>query len=155
MKSIIYVHKATGFIQMKANCNEVSEYPETDTHIAIECGDADVIEGKYWSFADSAFLPMPPRPTQLHEWSSSGWVDSATTEEKWKQVRLMRDGLLKETDWVVIRSTERNEPVPADASVYRQQLRDVTQQTDPYNIQWPIPPASVGLGLAEMQAEEI
>lgn len=59
------------------------------------------------------------------------------TEIQWKKIRTQRDALLQSSDWTQLSD------VPLDAEtkqlwvVYRQQLRDVTSQTDPYNIVWP------------------
>ncbi|XVJ71817.1 MAG: hypothetical protein HEQ39_10090 [Rhizobacter sp.] len=55
-------------------------------------------------------------------------------------VRAERDALLTASDWVVMRSADRGEPVPSEWLAYRQALRDVTQQADPLNIAWPSMP---------------
>lgn len=56
--------------------------------------------------------------------------------------RLQRDGLLKESDWVVSRSAELGQPIPAEWAAYRQALRDLPLQEDfPDVIQWPEKPA--------------
>lgn len=65
----------------------------------------------------------------------------ATPEDiarEWAGVRQERNRLLSECDWTQT----------ADATVdkqswlvYRQALRDITTQTDPINIVWPVPPA--------------
>lgn len=53
-------------------------------------------------------------------------------------VRAHRDYLLQDSDWIVSRSYERGDPVPADWATYRQSLRDVTLQDGfPYSVIWP------------------
>jgi hypothetical protein len=55
--------------------------------------------------------------------------------EQWSRVRSQRDALLRGTDWTempdapaAIRNSKR---------AYRQALRDITLQADPYSIVWP------------------
>lgn len=62
------------------------------------------------------------------------------TENQWNAVRQTRDQLLRETDWVTIRAQDTGTPVTPIWSTYRQALRDITQQTDPFNITWPTKP---------------
>lgn len=62
------------------------------------------------------------------------------TATRWASIRQQRDNLLKECDWVTIRSTDISTPVPTDWATYRQALRDITTQTDPFDITWPTKP---------------
>lgn len=56
-------------------------------------------------------------------------------------VRAERDRLLQETDWIVIKSYERNENIPSEWEVYRQALRDITAQEGfPHSVTWPTKP---------------
>jgi len=71
-------------------------------------------------------------------------VKSMTTEEEtiikntqWQNVRQERDMLLKETDWRA--STDLT--LSDDWKSYRQALRDVPTQSDPFNITWPSSPS--------------
>lgn len=58
-----------------------------------------------------------------------------------KKIRAMRDALLSETDWVVIKAAETQSPVPQEWLLYRQALRDLPQQEGfPTNVQWPLKP---------------
>lgn len=69
------------------------------------------------------------------------WADdaiAAATEQQWKSVRDERNRKLYASDWTQLPDA------PVDASVwaaYRQALRDVTNQSDPYAITWPEVPA--------------
>ncbi len=59
-------------------------------------------------------------------------------EAQWEVVREKRNKLLTESDWTQLpdipqATKELWEP-------YRQELRDITNQPDPYNITWPNPP---------------
>lgn len=62
--------------------------------------------------------------------------------EQWDVVRTERDLKLTETDWVVIKALESGTPVPPEWVAYRQALRNITEQTDPFDIIWPELPSS-------------
>ena len=71
-------------------------------------------------------------------------VEATTTEEQtdiisneWAVVRLKRNGLLQDTDWRA--SSDRT--LTDDWRTYRQALRDVPTQSDPFNITWPTEPS--------------
>jgi hypothetical protein len=56
---------------------------------------------------------------------------------KWSDIRAQRDELLLASDWTQLADA----PVDDLAwAVYRQALRDITQQADPFSIVWPIAP---------------
>ena len=55
---------------------------------------------------------------------------------KWREVRSERDRLLADTDW---RATS-DRTLTDNWRDYRQALRDIPTQTDPYNITWPTAP---------------
>jgi hypothetical protein len=64
---------------------------------------------------------------------------AARTEHEWGAVRGKRNFLLTHTDWTQLPDA----PVDAGAwTSYRQALRDITEQTDPFNIVWPETPAA-------------
>lgn len=64
-----------------------------------------------------------------------------TDEELAVSARLMRDQLMKESDWVVIRAAEIGESVPDAWVAYRTRLRDITGQSGfPKTINWPSKP---------------
>ena len=54
--------------------------------------------------------------------------------------RAQRDRLLQESDWVVTKALELGQAVPQEWIDYRQDLRDVPEQADQYNIVWPVKP---------------
>jgi Phage tail assembly chaperone protein len=59
-------------------------------------------------------------------------------EDKWFEVREIRNQLLMECDWTQLSD------IPIEIknlwSSYRQDLRDITNQTNPFNIIWPVKP---------------
>ena len=58
-----------------------------------------------------------------------------------KELRTKRNKRLTECDWVVIRATSTDTPVPEEWKTYMQALRDLPTATeDPANPIWPTPP---------------
>jgi len=68
-------------------------------------------------------------------------VEPLTQEEldqrvvtQWQVIRTQRNQMLKDTDWTQVADS----PVDKAAwATYRQTLRDITKQDDPFNITWP------------------
>jgi hypothetical protein len=83
----------------------------------------------YYVFNRVTMLREDPRPAQSIQ---------KTAE---RVARQKRQELLEDTDWITIRSYETNQPVPQDWLLYRQQLRDITNQAGwPVDIIWPTKP---------------
>jgi hypothetical protein len=66
---------------------------------------------------------------------------AAKTAEQWAIVRAERNALLTRSDWWVTKGAETGAIISDDQHAYRQALRDITIQSDPFNIVWPAPPA--------------
>lgn len=67
--------------------------------------------------------------------------DAITNDDLMSHLRTARDGLLKASDVVVLRSVETGEPVPDEWKAYRQALRDLPDTTiDPASPVWPLAP---------------
>lgn len=73
------------------------------------------------------------------------WMPYISPEEReqmaidaaWAGVRAERNAKLVASDWTQVADA----PVDAEAwAVYRQELRDITTQLDPFNITWPSEP---------------
>ena len=72
------------------------------------------------------------------EWTQVWQIVQLPLDQAEANIRAHRDYLLQESDWIVSRSYERGESVPADWATYRQALRDVTLQAGfPYSVVWP------------------
>jgi len=63
---------------------------------------------------------------------------TALTDQKWIAIRLERNRRLQITDW----RASSDLTLSDDWKTYRQALRDVPTQSDPYNITWPSAPSS-------------
>lgn len=72
-------------------------------------------------------------------------ADSETIEKrkeiKWSEVRDSRNQLLSESDWTQFQDSPITGSSLNDWQTYRQSLRDITSQSDPYNITWPTKPS--------------
>lgn len=75
------------------------------------------------SWDGSQFTPEPPN-----------------YELQWKIVRTMRDQKLQESDWTQLPDVPLTSEQRAEWVTYRQALRDVTNQSDPFSIIWPTAP---------------
>ena len=71
-------------------------------------------------------------------------VETCTDEEKaanitkqWFDIREERNEILDDTDW----RASSDLTLSDEWKNYRQALRDITTQSDPYNITWPTPPS--------------
>jgi hypothetical protein len=68
-------------------------------------------------------------------------LEALPLEQAQQNIRSRRDSLLADTDWLVIKAYERSENIPAEWELYRQALRDITEQAGfPYEVQWPTKP---------------
>ena len=61
------------------------------------------------------------------------------TADQWTQVRSQQRDLLYKSDWTCS-VTDYEVPNKSEWREYRSRLRDVTTQTDPFNIVWPPAP---------------
>lgn len=99
------------------------------------------------AFDDSSYyveagipVAMPPKPSEYHifDYSTKQWVDPRTPETEWPLVRAERDRRLLACDWTQLPDVPLTTKEPW--ATYRQALRDITEQPDPFNITWPAAP---------------
>lgn len=92
------------------------------------------------SVLGSVFLngKIIPKPSGNFSWENGQWVNQDTPENEWLKVRELRTRYLAKSDWTQLPDV----PLATKEAwaEYRQQLRDVTLQQDPFNIVWPIHP---------------
>jgi|13_taG_2_1085334.scaffolds.fasta_scaffold02133_2 hypothetical protein len=55
-------------------------------------------------------------------------IEKIKKEKPIKEMRKIRNILLKKSDWIVVKSTEMGEPVPQEWKDYRQALRDLPEK---------------------------
>jgi hypothetical protein len=123
--------------------------------------DSNTLNVVDWYFADSPIVPVTPGITlevvPPLTWDTVKGVRAddgtislaedpakvaAKTQAQWTSVRAQQSDLLYKSDWTC---SVIDPPAPILAQrdqwiAYRQALRDVTKQSDPFNIIWPTPP---------------
>lgn len=82
--------------------------------------------------------PESPNENFIFDYTTKQWIDPRTPETEWPLVRAERDRRLAATDWTQLPDV----PLATKEAWanYRQALRDVTLQPDPFNIVWPTAP---------------
>ena len=74
-------------------------------------------------------------------------IEDATVEQiserlnnQWNGMRSLRNEYLQQCDWTQLSDSPLSESKKSEWSIYRQALRDITLQEDPFNIVWPTKP---------------
>lgn len=90
---------------------------------------------------DGEFVARPPRPHKRCVWRGE-WIDTRSPEqieaEAWRKVRRRRNALLSACDWTQLPDVTIDDK--AAWAIYRQQLRDITEQPTFPDVKWPNPP---------------
>ncbi len=114
--------------------------------------DCSIIEGSArigldWVVAGEIH-PLPPKPSTHHvfDYEARAWIDPRTEASEWIVVRNERDQRIAETDWTQYQDT--NPALKVHWAPYRQALRDITTQPDPFNIVWPEQPKPFDINTA-------
>ena len=136
--TISIYNKNTGQIAKIINCidSDVALQYDSSNEFFIQGMYAD---NKYYIENNQAIL-IPPSPNQycVFNYDTKQWIDPRTNETQWLVVKGQRNSLLAESDWTQmpdVSITNKDQ-----WATYRQQLRDITTQTDPFNIIWPSKP---------------
>ncbi len=88
-------------------------------------------------------------PTQINgQWTYGYDIITKSDEEIARydaqvdgEKRRVRDNMLKNSDWIVLRAFDQGEEIPPDWKRYREKLRELPQTTGwPHNIDWPVAP---------------
>jgi len=74
----------------------------------------------------AVYITYPPVPISLMQ--------------AWQAIREDRNNMLFQTDWTQLEDSPLSNEQKDSYKVYRQSLRDITNQEDPFNIIWPNPP---------------
>lgn len=67
-------------------------------------------------------------------------IPEPTPEQKTAEMRKRRNSLLRSSDWTQMPDVALSDEQRTAWQVYRQALRDITIDCDPYNIVWPVMP---------------
>jgi hypothetical protein len=94
-------------------------------------GKPDVPTGK------KAVKDTLPTLNEYNEWVL-GWTLVTLNAD---EARDLRNKLLSDCDWIVVKASEAGEPVAPEWATYRQDLRDIPEQAGfPYSVIWPTRP---------------
>jgi hypothetical protein len=63
--------------------------------------------------------------------------------DKWISVRMQRDEMLAKTDYTQVADAPGAEELKVKWAEYRQALRNITLQADPFNLVWPTTPHGI------------
>jgi hypothetical protein len=135
-----------------------SYHPETFEYVGEETAyECQIVENDFLLPASATFVSPPSIelvPKQYFKWNGEEWVvenrpdlpveteAEITLEEHWKNLRRKRNKLLAETDHYFLRDRILTPDNELEMSIYRQNLRDLPQNTiDPSNPSWPIRPS--------------
>ena len=92
----------------------------------VDCDDSVKVS---WTYNGSTFADYDTRTT------------AQKTAAEWDLVRVNRTNLLKESDWTQGTDSPLTDSKKAEWVTYRQSLRNIPTQSDPYNITWPTKPS--------------
>lgn len=87
--------------------------------------------------------PIQSGSVYVQNWlitSASAEEISQREEEEWDSIREKRNTLLTECDWTQMSDTPISGSKLTEWQTYRQSLRDITTQSNPFEISWPTKP---------------
>ena len=86
-------------------------------------------------------------PTLVDGTYTQVWNQTDATQEEidvkiqnqWEQIRVARNEILTQCDWTILSDSPVSSSIE-DWKTYRQQLRDITNQSNPFEVVWPTQP---------------
>lgn len=138
MNSFLYIeHDASGRIYASGSSHVES------LSLVVPCVAGNQIKEVTASYAPNSVywdgakvVPKPTAPSRNHDFDyrTKQWV--ANPDKAWAAVRAERNKRLAASDW-----TQLGDVNDAAWLTYRQALRDITTQSNPFAITWPVAPA--------------
>lgn len=123
---------------------------ELETVTRIEGPDGTVFLGVESAAPPAATKPLHKVGIGAPKWNAAGdglvrtFIEEPRTQKeidaRWEAVRVHRKKLLMASDWTQMADVTLEPSAAAAVTAYRQALRDVTDQADPFNLTWPTPP---------------
>ena len=123
---------------------------ELDTIDRIEADDGVVYLGVEPAIAPAATKPLHKVGLGKPTWNEAGdglvrtFVEAPRSPEEiaaqWEAVRIERKKRMAASDWTQLPDVNLPGDQAAAVLAYRQALRDITEQPDPYNLTWPDKP---------------
>jgi hypothetical protein len=129
-------------------------FPNTSLPWPFVAEDIEPLGFGLWDFSSQPDLgtfekavEIAPVKDEFGRWRQTWAVEpmteeevTARTEQEWGAVRSQRNFLLARTDWTQLDDTPLTNTAKQEWASYRQALRDITAQADPFNIEWPANP---------------
>ena len=108
--------------------------PSISKSMGIDHGTTGIAQGNVW---------MVPGVDQSTLDAALAAYDDGSTKLaiQWGNVRVERNVKLSSTDWTQYTDSPLADADKAPWATYRQALRDITTQDDPFDITWPTAPA--------------
>ena len=115
----------TELVMNEFNIYEVRQTPKPNDYTKnISEGTPILVEGVYYQ--------------NWEQTAASETEINQRIENKWEEIREIRNELLKECDWTQL--SDVSSEIKSNWISYRQELRDITTQSNPFNIVWPVKP---------------
>jgi hypothetical protein len=84
-------------------------------------------------------IPEKPFVDSVFDYDTKSWANPSA-DTRWQFIRLKRNNLLSTCDWTQSIDSPLSSEKKNEWATYRQALRDVTNQADPFNLVWPTQP---------------
>jgi len=92
------------------------------------------VDSSYYEITDDEVLEIQTaRPLTDEE-------NQTIIESQWNNIRSRRNIELNESDWTHISDSPLTAEKKEEWQIYRQELRDITKQSNPFSVEWPTPP---------------
>lgn len=133
-----YPNKIFNFYYKFSEFNENSLF---EIHNKLNsCNFIDITDKADYICENNIPIQLPEKPSEYHvfDFDQNIWIDTRTVESQWLIVKAKRNELLNASDWTQM--PDVSIPTKEAWAVYRKELRDITNQLDPFNIIWPTPP---------------
>jgi len=100
----------------------------------------DVVDNEFPVSPEMVWIDVDDDVTTKHKYNEDGTV-SPPPAPSIDLIRIQRDYLLSESDWIVTKAQELSTDIPTAWKEYRQALRDLpANTTDTWNPPWPVKP---------------
>jgi hypothetical protein len=130
-------------------------FPNTSLPWPFVAEDVEPLGFGLWDFSSQPELStfekaveVAPVKDEYGRWRQTWAVEpmneeevAARTEQEWGAVRGQRNFRLSMCDWTQLADAPLTDEKRSEWATYRQALRDITTQSDPFNITWPTRPA--------------
>lgn len=129
-------------------------FPNTSLPWPFVAEDVEPLGFGLWDFSSQPELgvfekavEVEPSKDEYGRWRQTWAVEpmteeevAARTEQEWAAVRGKRNMILARSDWTQLPDAPLSNIEMQEWASYRQALRDITTQSDPFNMQWPALP---------------